>query len=126
MPLARCMHKMGYQSCQADPDLWLKEQIDQMGKPYYSYILCYVDNLLVVHHNPKHIMNRINSFLQLKPDSVGQPAMYLGAKLKQRTFKDSTSAWGLAQPSISSKLLRMLIPSSRRTIQRDINANKVR
>eukprot|EP00804_Cyclotella_cryptica_P028067 CCRYP_017276-RA/>CCRYP_017276-RA protein AED:0.08 eAED:0.14 QI:0/0/0/1/0.25/0.2/5/0/724 len=94
--LAGCMSEMGYVSCPADPDLWLKEQTDRKGRKYYSYILCYVDDLLVVHHNPKRIMDRINSFLPLKPDSVGPPEMYLGAKLKRKTFEDGTTAWGLS------------------------------
>ncbi|KAL7474129.1 LOW QUALITY PROTEIN: hypothetical protein ACHAW6_000121, partial [Cyclotella cf. meneghiniana] len=29
--LAGCLHKMGYCPCPADPDLWLKEQIDPKG-----------------------------------------------------------------------------------------------
>jgi hypothetical protein len=90
------MREMGYVSCPADPDLWLKEQTDRKGRQYYSYILCYVDDLLVVHHNPKRIMDKINCFLPLKPDSVGPPEMYLGAKLKRKTFEDGTSAWGLS------------------------------
>eukprot|EP00804_Cyclotella_cryptica_P023959 CCRYP_010055-RA/>CCRYP_010055-RA protein AED:0.45 eAED:0.45 QI:0/-1/0/1/-1/1/1/0/115 len=87
---------MGYVSCPADPDLWLKEQTDRKGRKYYSYILCYVDDLLVVHHNPKRIMDRINSFLPLKPGSVGPPEMYLGAELKRKTFEDCITAWGLS------------------------------
>ena len=51
-----------------------------------------MDDLLVVHHNTKHNMDRIKSFLPLKPDSVSLPEMYLGAKIKRKTFKDSTSA----------------------------------
>ncbi len=42
------------------------------------------------------MMDRINSFLPLKPDSVGLPEMYLSAKLKRKTFEDSTMAWGLS------------------------------
>ena len=61
--LAGCMHEMGYMSCPANPDLWLKEQTDQKGRKYYSYILCYVDNLLVVRHNPKqNIWTRSTAF----------------------------------------------------------------
>jgi hypothetical protein len=77
--LAGCMQGMGYISCPADPDLWLKEQTDWKVRRYYSYILCYVDDLLVVHHNHKHIMDKINSFLPLKPDLVGLPETYLGS-----------------------------------------------
>ncbi|KAL7477738.1 hypothetical protein ACHAW6_003534 [Cyclotella cf. meneghiniana] len=53
--------------------LTFEEQTDKKGGRYYSYILCYFDDLLVVHHNPKQVMDRINSFLLLKPDSVGPP-----------------------------------------------------
>eukprot|EP00804_Cyclotella_cryptica_P008800 CCRYP_015637-RA/>CCRYP_015637-RA protein AED:0.26 eAED:0.26 QI:0/-1/0/1/-1/1/1/0/227 len=94
--LAGCMRKVGYVSCPADPNLWLKEQTDRKGSKYYSYILCYIDDLLMVHHNPKHIMDKINSFLPLKPNSVGLPEMYLGGKLKRKTFEDGTMAWGLS------------------------------
>eukprot|EP00804_Cyclotella_cryptica_P029741 CCRYP_015201-RA/>CCRYP_015201-RA protein AED:0.23 eAED:0.23 QI:0/0/0/1/1/1/6/0/958 len=44
----------------------------------------------------RSVMDRINTFLPLKPDSVGPPEMYLGAKLRKRTFKDGTTAWGLS------------------------------
>ena len=84
--LAGCLRKMGYRPCLADPDLWLKEQTDRKGNRYYTYILCYVDDLLVVHHNPKRVMDRIDSFLPLKPGSIGPPEMYLGAKLKKMTL----------------------------------------
>eukprot|EP00804_Cyclotella_cryptica_P004576 CCRYP_006919-RA/>CCRYP_006919-RA protein AED:0.41 eAED:0.41 QI:0/-1/0/1/-1/1/1/0/81 len=41
-------------------------------------------------------MDKINSFLPLKPDSVGPPEMYLGTKLRKKTFEDGTVAWGLS------------------------------
>ncbi len=82
--LASFMHQMGYTSCKADPDLWLKA----MTRPednvcYYAYILYYVDNILCIHHNPMSVMNEINKYLPLKPSSVGDPDIYLGAKLKE-------------------------------------------
>ena len=41
-------------------------------------------------------MDRIDSCLSLKPDLIGPPKMYLGAKLKKKTFDDVTVAWGLS------------------------------
>jgi len=104
--LARCMQGMGYMSCTADPDLWLKEQTDRNGRRYYSYILCYVDDLLLVHHNSKCIMDKINSFLPLKPDSVSPPEMYLNAKLKKKTFEDGTTAWRLSPAKYVQQAVR--------------------
>eukprot|EP00804_Cyclotella_cryptica_P020242 CCRYP_010924-RA/>CCRYP_010924-RA protein AED:0.27 eAED:0.27 QI:0/0/0/1/1/1/2/0/495 len=104
--LAGCMQEMSYKLCPADPDLWLKEQTDRKGIRYYSYILCYVDDLLVVHHNPKHVMDKINSFLPLKLDSVGLPEMYLGAKLRKKTFEDGTTVWGLSPAKYVQQAVR--------------------
>ena len=79
---------MGYRAC--------KEQTNKKGKCYYAYILCYVDDLLVIHHHPKKVLDRINEYLPLKGDSVGPPEFYLGAKLKKKEFDDKTTAWGLS------------------------------
>ena len=70
---------MGYRPCLADPDLWLKEQTDWKGDRYYAYILCYMDDLLVVHHNTRCVLYRFDSFLPLKPVLIGPPEMNLGA-----------------------------------------------
>ena len=44
--LAKCMKSLGYESCKADPDLWLKPEIrPNDGVKYYSYLLCYVDDI---------------------------------------------------------------------------------
>ena len=40
--LARCMESLGYESCKADPDLWLKPEFrSEDGIKYYSYLLCF-------------------------------------------------------------------------------------
>jgi hypothetical protein len=95
--LASFMRQMGYTSCKADPDLWLKA----MTRPddnvrYYAYILCYVDDILCIHHDPMSVMNEINGYLPLKPSSVGDPDIYLGAKLKQTRLPNGVWAWGLS------------------------------
>ncbi|KAL7484896.1 hypothetical protein ACHAW6_010507 [Cyclotella cf. meneghiniana] len=69
--LVGCLHEMGYRLCPADPDLWLKEQPDRNGNHYYAHIFCYVEDLLVVHHNPRFIIDKIDRFILLMPDSTG-------------------------------------------------------
>jgi hypothetical protein len=91
------MRKMGYTSCKADPDLWLKAVTrPEDNVRYYAYILCYVDDILCIHHDPMSVMNEINRFLPLKPSSVGNPDIYLGAKLKQTQLPNGVMAWGLS------------------------------
>ena len=38
--LARCMESLGYESCKADPDLWLKPEIrPEDGAKYYTHFM---------------------------------------------------------------------------------------
>ncbi len=91
------MHQMGYTSCKADPDLWLKAVTrPDNNVHYYAYILCYVDDILWIHHDPMSVMNEINGYLPLKPSSVSNPDIYLGAKLKQTRLPNGVMAWGLS------------------------------
>jgi hypothetical protein len=88
---------MGYTSCKADPDLWLKAVTrPEDNMHYYAYILSYVDGMLCIHHNPMSVMNEINSYLPLKPSSVGDTDICLSAKLKQTQLPNGVMAWGLS------------------------------
>jgi hypothetical protein len=63
---------------------------------YYAYIICYVDDILCVHHNPMSVLNLINGYLPLKPSLVCDPDIYLGAKLKMTRLENGIWAWGLS------------------------------
>jgi len=97
MHLTSFMRQMGYTSCKADPDLWYKaETRPTVNFRYYAYILCYVDDILCMHHDPMTILDQINGYMPLKPSSVGDPDIYLGAKLKQTCLPNGVWAWGLS------------------------------
>jgi hypothetical protein len=80
--LASFMRQMGYTSCKADPDLWYNETRPADSFSYYAFILCYVDDILCINHDPMSVLNLINGYMLLKPSLVGDPDIYLGAKLK--------------------------------------------
>ncbi len=63
---------------------------------YYSYILVYVDDILCIHNHPGLILTQIDKYFPLKPDSVGEPDVYLGAKLKLMQLLNGVWAWGLS------------------------------
>jgi hypothetical protein len=92
------MGKMGYTCCKTDPDLcWLKATTrPEDNVRYYAYILCYVDDILCIHHDPMSVMSEINSYLPLKPSSMGNPDIYLGAKLKPTQLPNGVMVWGLS------------------------------
>ena len=51
------------------------------GFQYWSYILVYTDDLLVVDHEPKVVMDYMASRYTLKPGSVKEPEFYLGTQV---------------------------------------------
>jgi hypothetical protein len=51
--------EMGYTPCKADPDVWLRPAKKPDGTGYYEYLLTYVDDCLVVSHNPQQIITSL-------------------------------------------------------------------
>jgi hypothetical protein len=45
------------------------------------------------------VLRRINECLPLKPTSVGDPDVYLGAKLRNVRLENGVYAWALVSPS---------------------------
>ncbi len=84
------MAGLGYKPCLADPDLWMKAEVRPDDKfEYWLYILCYVDKIMVIHHNALDILNKIDKFFTLKPKSIGDPDIYLGCKLRKMTLQNN-------------------------------------
>jgi acyl-CoA thioesterase len=76
------MQHLGWSSCLADQDLWMKAEVrpDDNFK-YYAYALLYVDDILVIHHNAEQCLKQLNNYFKMKTDSIGDPDFYLGAKI---------------------------------------------
>lgn len=58
--LAYCMLELGYESCMADPDVWLKKFTKPGGTRYYGYILLYVDDAMRTNHGAIYESNKLN------------------------------------------------------------------
>ena len=91
--LRDCMEKMGFSSCLADPDLWMRKVVSDSGEQYYEYVLLYVDDCLVISQHPRKILVKIDYYFPLKPDLVGPPNLYLGAKLSKIQLPNGVEAW---------------------------------
>jgi Reverse transcriptase (RNA-dependent DNA polymerase) len=72
--LATCMEHLGFGSCKADPDVWLRENSDHTGARFWEYVLIYTDDILVMGKEPKAILDRLNKYFTLKEGSVGEPS----------------------------------------------------
>ena len=76
--LRECMSHIGFASCLADPDVWMRESQKADGTAYWEYVLFYVDDALVISDNAKHILeNEIGKYFTMKPGSVGCPKYIL-------------------------------------------------
>jgi hypothetical protein len=90
------MRELGYESCKADADVWLKAETRPDGFKYYSYVLCYVDDVLCIHHDAMNQILAIGKRFPLKKRSVGDPDIYLGAKLRKVTLENGVEAWSMS------------------------------
>jgi hypothetical protein len=105
--LADYMRELGYQSCKADADVWLKaETRPSDGFKYYSYVLCYVDDVLCVHHDAMQQIRAIDKRFPLKKGSVGDPDIYLGAKLRKVTLPNGVEAWSMSPSKYVQEAVR--------------------
>jgi hypothetical protein len=67
----------------------MRPAVKMDGSKYYEYVLCYVDDLLVVSEHPKRIMESLEAKYVLKAGSVGKPTTYLGAKVSKYRLEHS-------------------------------------
>ena len=102
------MWELGYCPCDADPDPWIKAQDRPEDKlQYYSYILCYVDDILCIHHNPDDVLNKLNGYVPLKPRSVRSPDMYSGTKQKTMQLHNGIWAWSMSPSKCAQEAVRL-------------------
>ncbi len=55
------------------------------GSKYYELILVYVDDVLIISHNPNVHLKRIQASYDLNQSSIGPPSRYLGADVRRVT-----------------------------------------
>ena len=95
--LADCMRHLGYTSCLVDPDPWYRPMVrPEDNYNYYSYILLYVDDCLCICHDAEAEIHKIDKFFTMKKGSVGDPDVYLGAKVKRMEMPNGVQAWALS------------------------------
>jgi hypothetical protein len=87
--LAATLQDAGFKACKADANVWMRPAIKADGSKYYEYVLCYVDDLLVVSEHPKRIMEGLEARYMLKAGSVSEPTTYLGAKVSKYWLEHS-------------------------------------
>jgi hypothetical protein len=65
-----------FTSSQADPDVWIRSAGTH-------YVLVFVDDILVFAKEPKTTMNELGKLYELKPESVHEHDIFLGANTEK-------------------------------------------
>ena len=88
--LARTIrYDLGFQNCLADRDVWMRAATKKNGFKYWEYILCYVDDILVISENPNDVMTELSKVYTFKKGSIKEPDQYLGAQVVKFHIEDS-------------------------------------
>ena len=95
--LAECMCTLGWSSCLADQDLWHKPMTrPEDGFEYYAYMLLYVDDALCISHDSIKLLTDLDHYFKMKPGPIGDPDIYLGAKLRKTTLPIKVESWEMS------------------------------
>ena len=89
--MAETLRMAGFTSSKGDPDFWMRAAVKPNKEKYYEYVLCYVDDILAISHDPQAIMDHLSDKYTLKDGSVQEPTTYLGADIGKYDFKDGTN-----------------------------------
>jgi hypothetical protein len=105
--LAMSLASLGFTSCLADPDVWLRGATKPDGTQYYEYLLAYVDDMLMISHEPQKTMDALSKLYRMKEGSVGKPSKYLGADVVEYTLPgDSKPKWGFSSQQYVVEAIR--------------------
>jgi len=94
--LRSCMSFLGYESCLADPDVWMRKAEKTDGSPYYEFVLLYTDDALVISQNPEAALRQLGKYFELKEESIGPPDIYLGGKLRKVELDNGANCWSFS------------------------------
>ena len=105
--IADCMRHLGWKPCLADSDLWYKAMVrPEDGFKYYAYILLWVDDVLAISHDATAALKELDRYFPMKKGSIGDPDLYLGAKLRKVTLANGVEAWSLSPSKYVQEAVR--------------------
>ena len=93
MPRMYFWKKIGFKSSLAHSDVWYKLATDETGFYYYTYVMFYVDDILIVDNKLNKYMDMLEEYFTVKPSSIGWHKVYLIACIGKLYYPDESYAW---------------------------------
>ena len=72
----------------ADPDAWIWATVCNDSFKCCEMVFVHVDDLLLVSHQPRQVLNSIAELHTVKPGSDKAPEIYLGANIEKAQTPD--------------------------------------
>jgi hypothetical protein len=101
--LAASLRDMKFISSQADPDVWIRS-----AGTHYDMVLVYVDDILVFAKDPQTTMNELGKLYELKPESVHEPDIYLGANMEKVQLPSGKVEWSMGSKTYVKNAIRVV------------------
>ena len=79
-----------------NPDVWMQKNAKPDGTACWEHVLCCVDDVLAVLHDPKAVMDSLSNHCTLKPGSVQEPTEHLGTQICHCEFADGEETWSVS------------------------------
>ena len=73
------------------------------GSSYYTYILVYTDDILIVSDNPTKYMVQLKANYYVKESSIGPPNIYLGSRVKLVKDRSGNRVYAAIVPSFQDR-----------------------
>ena len=104
--LAETLRDLNFVPSRADPDVWMSPAVKPDGFKYWEYILCYVDDVLAISHQSKHVLKGIQKKFKLKNDKMEVPKMYLGASLSKMDNENGDECWAMSSNDYCAAMVK--------------------
>ena len=78
---------LGFQLSLADPKVRFKAETDKSRNEYFTHILFYIHDLLIVDKDPQKYMAMLESNYTVEPSSIVEPKDNLGANVVKLLYK---------------------------------------
>ena len=89
--------KMGFSSCKADPDVWIRPALKSNWVEYYHHVLLYNDDILAIDEEPETFLREeLGKRFTLKEKSIGAPEQHLGNKVSLVTLENLVKCWSFS------------------------------
>ena len=101
------MQFLGFTTCKADADVWMREKKKSDGTIYWEYVLLYVDDCLCISVDPESIIrNEIGKYFIVKETSIGPPDIYLGGKVRKVELETGVECWAFSSSQYVQEAVR--------------------